>query len=81
MMTSAPVVVATCSTSRMTDLSSCDLTNSASTVQTRVASAPTAVALASSEWSSDCVCADTGRRPVMMITIPEVVVGAACKAT
>jgi len=68
-------VVATCEVSALSDMSSCGVDNAGSTV--KVASGA-ATALASTEWDSNCVCTRTRRRPTLKVTVPEVIVGAAC---
>jgi hypothetical protein len=77
MITSEPNVVATCAGSRFSDMSTCSPASAAATVTTTAAAS--SVALASTEWDSNCVCTATGRRPVMKVDVPKVVVGAACK--
>jgi hypothetical protein len=39
---------------------------------------PNEVALKSPEWNDQCVCAN-GRRPIILIDVPEVIVGEACQ--
>jgi hypothetical protein len=76
MITSTPSVVATCAGSRFSDMSTCSPASAAMVTTTAAASS---VAMASAEWDSNCVCTATGRRPVMKVDVPKVVVGAACK--
>jgi hypothetical protein len=64
----------------MNKRSSCDVAESAN-MAVQVSSAGSAVALSSPEWSSNCTCLSTGRRPVLVIRVPEIVVGKACAKT
>lgn len=70
-------VVATCGNSAFTQMSSCSIANGANTTVTAVAGG---VDVTSSEWDAACVCNDTGRRPVIKVSVADVIAGAACTA-
>lgn len=69
-------VVATCDNSAFTSLSSCQIANSGNTTVTAVAGG---IQVASSDWNDQCVCASSRRRPVMKLTVNDVIAGAACQ--
>jgi hypothetical protein len=78
-------VVATCEGSDFSDMGTCGGgsggSGDASKADVTRTATPSTVQLRSpAQWDANCVCANTGRRPVMRIAVPEVVVGAACKA-
>lgn len=69
-------VVATCGNSAFTAQSSCGVANAAGT---SVAQGSGGTEVSSSEWDDNCVCKDTGRRPVLKIGVSDVISGAACQ--
>jgi hypothetical protein len=74
-LTGAKTVIASCDNSAFTSPSSCDITSKTATVR---AAGPGAVVVNSPEWDSNCVCKNTGRRPTMIVNVPEVIVGSIC---
>jgi hypothetical protein len=72
-------VVATCSNSKFTSISSCNIANTNGTVVTNTPAG--GVRLASSEWDAGCLCKATGRRPVVMVQAAQVVAGPSCSLT
>ena len=73
----SPIVVATCDVSAFRDAGSCTLANKATTVTTL--GGGNSVTLQSTEWDANCVCARTGRRPAIMITLPQVYTPSTCR--
>ncbi|KIZ06033.1 hypothetical protein MNEG_1927 [Monoraphidium neglectum] len=72
-------VVATCTNSKFTSISSCNIANTNGTVVTNTPAG--GVRLASAEWDAGCLCKATGRRPVVMVQAAQVVAGPSCSLT
>lgn len=70
-------VVASCGNSAFTQKSSCGIANSPGTTVTNAPGG--GVEVTSPDWDAGCVCKDTGRRPVLKISITDIISGASCQ--